>query len=138
MKKFITPLFFLILIPCCSNNKTSYNTIESVINANLDYSNKEDLDGVMSTLDKNMPNYSEIKNFTKQIFDVYDLNYKLEKIEIIEQNSNDAKVKFVQLTTKLKGPEFRDNRLTGIHTLKRNGNSWKIYDTKIINIDYLN
>lgn len=60
---------------------------------------------------------------------MYDLNYKIEKLKVLEKNDNEAKVEFVKITTKLKGPDFNNNKITGVHTLKMDGGSWKIFST---------
>ncbi|HEX9252481.1 MAG TPA: hypothetical protein VF870_09575, partial [Ignavibacteriaceae bacterium] len=68
----------------------------------------------------------------------YDLNYKIENIKVLEQNDNEAKVEFTQVTTKIKGPDFKNNKTTGIHTLRKDGDSWKIYSTEMTNVEFLN
>jgi competence protein ComGC len=61
----------------------------------------------------------------------------LEKVKLIEEKGNEAKVEFVQITTKIKGPEFKNNQTTGIHTLKKDGDSWKIFSTEVTDLKFL-
>jgi hypothetical protein len=35
-------------------------------------------------------------------------------------------------------PALRDNKIGGVHILKKSDGTWKIYDTQIDSIDYLN
>lgn len=130
----VITLGILIFISC---GKKAYETPASVVNANAEYMNKEDLDGVMTTIHPQSPSYAATEAMAKQIFDRYDLNYKIENVKVIEENENEAKVEFTQLTTKIKGPEFHNNRTVGIHTLRKDGDSWKVYATEMVNVDLL-
>lgn len=130
-------LFLLAVIISCSSKK-DYLTPEDAINANADYMTKEDLDGAMSTIHPQSPDYETTKRLSEKIFEVYDLNYKIENMRVVEENDSVAKVNFTQVVTKIKGPEFKDNRTTGVHTLKKDGDSWKIYSTELVKIEMLN
>ena len=136
-------IFILLLIISslvfqnCSNNKY-YSSPEEVILANIDFMNTENIEGTLSTIHPDSPSYETTEILIKQIFNLYDLNYKIEKLKVISEDAQEAIVDFTQLTTKLKGPEFKNNRITGKHTIKRDGDSWKIYSTQILNTEYLN
>ena len=139
MKKFFTDLILLnlmLLIFIGCNKQEAGSPIE-VINLNTEYMTKEDISGVETTLDKDNPDFEQSMKMVKLLFDTYDLDYKIESLETVEQNENEAQIKFVQLTTKISGPEFRDNRFTGIHTLKKKSDGWKILSTKQLNIEFL-
>jgi len=125
---------FLFL--ACSVNK-SYTTPEAAIKANAEFMNEENFDGVMSTIHPESQSYKMTENLVKKIFETYDLSYKIEEIKVIEQKDEEAKVEFVQLTTKIKGPEFKNNRTYGIHTLKLDGDSWKIFSTEVTDLKFL-
>ncbi|AFH50444.1 Hypothetical protein IALB_2741 [Ignavibacterium album JCM 16511] len=137
MKKFISFLFVIAIIFSGCSVKNNYSTPEYSIEANAKFMNEEDFDGVMSTIHPESPSYSTTEKLVKKIFDTYDLSYKLEKVKLIEKNGNEAKVEFVQLTTKIKGPEFKNNRTYGIHTLKLDGDSWKIFSTEVTDLKFL-
>lgn len=131
-------LFLLLsafLLITCSEKK--YSTPESVIYANAKYMTEENLSGVMNTIHSASPAISATEHLVKELFEMYDLEYKVESVVIIEEMEDEAKVRFVQRTTKLNGPEFRNNRLTGIHQLKKENGSWKIYNTISEKVDSL-
>ena len=128
-------LIFLAAFACSS--KKEYETPESLINANAEYMNEEDLEGVMTTVHPKSPNYAATEAMAKQIFDRYDLNYKIENIKVLEENDKEAKVEFTQVTTKIKGKDFKNNKATGIHTLRKDGDSWKVYSTEMVNVEFL-
>jgi hypothetical protein len=131
-------LFILLsgLILNCSDKK-EFLTPEDVINANAEFMNAKDLDGMMSTIHPESPNYPAVESMAKLIFERYDLKYTIESMKILEENESEARVEYTQLTKKIKGPEFKDNRTIGIHTLKKDGDSWKIYSTKMTKITFL-
>lgn len=139
MKKLILKTFVLLsivfLISCSS--KKNYDTPEALVNANADFMNLEDFDGVMSTIHPQSPSYEMTEKMVKKIFEVYDLNYKIESLKVLEQNDKEAKVEFIQVTTKLKGPDFKNNKTTGVHTLKMDGDSWKIFSTEVQDLEFL-
>lgn len=129
-------LLSIIFFVSCSSKK-SYDTPEALVNANVDFMNQEDFDGVMSTIHPQSPSYEMTEKLVKKIFLVYDLNYKIEKLKVLEKNDNEAKVEFVQITTKLKGPDFKNNKTTGVHTLKMDDGSWKIFSTEVQDLEFL-
>jgi hypothetical protein len=129
-------LLFLLVLAC--SHKEEYSTPESVIEANAKYMTEENMDEVMNTIYKDSPNYASTESIIKSLFDRYDLSYKINSLKVTEETNNEAKVQFVQETVKISGPEFRNNRVTGIHNLKKDGDSWKIYSTEIKDVQYLN
>lgn len=137
MKKIISTIFILVftLFACSSDN--NYTSPESAIEANAKFMNEENFDGVMSTIHPESQSYKMTENLVKKIFDTYDLSYKIEKIKLLEQNDKEAKVEFIQVTTKIKGPDFKNNRTYGIHTLKLDGDSWKIFSTEVTDLKFL-
>jgi PBP1b-binding outer membrane lipoprotein LpoB len=136
--KVVISIIFLTLIFISCSSGGNYYTPESVVEANARYMNEEDFDKVMNTIDENSPAYASSETTIQQLFDMYDLNYKIISIKVLDESNDEAKVEFDQKTTKIKGHAFKNNRVTGIHTLKKVGNSWKIFGTEIKNIDYLN
>ena len=136
MKNIALFLLIALAVFACSSKK-EYKTPESLINANAEYMNEEDLEGVMTTVHPKSPNYAATEAMAKQIFDRYDLNYKIENIKVLEENDKEAKVEFTQVTTKIKGKDFKNNKATGIHTLRKDGNSWKVYSTEMTNVEFL-
>ncbi len=136
MKNLALILLIILLTFACSSKK-EYETPESLIKANVAYMNEEDLEGVMTTVHPKSPSYSATEAMAKQIFDRYDLNFKIDNIKVLEQNVKEVKVEFTQVTTKLKGTDFKNNKATGIHTLRKDGDSWKVYSTEMVNVEFL-
>lgn len=135
IKSTLSLTLLFIIISCSTEN---YYTPESVIEANAKHMNEENFDAVMNTIHKDSPAFPATESMIKQLFDRYDLEYKIVGMKVSEENDTEAKVEFVQITNKLKGPEFKNNKATGIHTLKKDGDSWKIYSTETIDVQFLN
>lgn len=136
-KVLIIAILTLVTILLLSCSKREFKTPESVIYANAKYMTEENLSEVMNTIYSASPAISATENLVKELFRMYDLEYKIESAVIIEETDDEAKVRFIQSTTKISGPEFRNNRLTGIHELKKESGSWKIYNTVTEKVDYL-
>jgi uncharacterized protein YchJ len=124
-----------ILLLCCSERE--FNTPESVIYANAKYMAEENLSAVMSTIHPESPVFENTRKLIQEIFNQFDLNYKIERLEILEENQEEARVRFVQVTRKVAGNDFTDNRMKGIHTLMKDGDSWKIFSTVSEDMEYL-
>lgn len=133
---FILTILLITFISC--SNGEDYYTPESVIEANAKYMNEEKFDEAMNTIHKDSPAYPATESMLKQLFDRYDLNYKVVSMKVTEETDLEAKIEFVQITSKLKGPEFKNNKATGVHTLKKDGDSWKIYSTEMTDVQFLN
>ncbi|ADU32278.1 FxLYD domain-containing protein [Evansella cellulosilytica] len=112
--------------------------IIEVIQLNLDAGNNEDIDLYMSTLHSDSPQYDLTREQLTQLFEVYDLQYTLDDIEVIEITGDEAEVRLIQTTEKLAGPEFQDNQVEALNRMKKENGEWKIYDTEIIEATYLN
>lgn len=137
IKVVISILFSSLIFISCSSRE-DYYTPESVIEANLKYMNEEKYDEALNTIHKDSPSYPASETMIKQLFERYDLNYKIVSMKVLEDNDAEARIEFVQLTTKINGPEFKNNKATGIHTLKKDGDSWKIYSTEMTDIQPIN
>ena len=133
---FILTILLITFISC--SNGEDYYTPESVIEANAKYMNEEKFDEAMNTIHKDSPAYPATESMLKQLFERYDLNYKVVSMKVTEETDLEAKIEFVQITSKLKGPEFKNNKATGVHTLKKDGDSWKIYSTEMTDVQFLN
>ena len=131
--------FLIVLLGLLFNcSERKYETVEDVIYANAEYLTKENLSGVMSTVDPESDQYSSTELLVENLFERFDLEFIVEEIKIIEQSDEQAKVNFTQLTKKVSGPQFKNNRIKGTHTLRKSDGSWLIFDTKILETNFIN
>jgi hypothetical protein len=115
----------------------SDSDIMAAVSDNLKAMEQEDVNATMATIDESSPGYQTTKDLIKIIFEQYDLKYELSDLKVIERKDNEAKVGFTQVTRKVSGPEFRDNKITGVHTLRLSKGKWKIYNSVVSTTDYL-
>jgi ketosteroid isomerase-like protein len=111
--------------------------VRAVLYENVRAANAEDLDRYMATIHTSSPSYATTESTLASAFDTYDLAYELTQANVLEQSDSEATISFVLTTRKISGPAFRDNRVTGTMTLRKEDGVWKIYDQRISNIEYL-
>jgi hypothetical protein len=70
------------------------------------------------------------------MFENYDLDYYLSAVDLESQSDQQARITFMLFTRKLRGPEFRNNEITGVFILQPYNGSWKIYDQEVLDIEY--
>ena len=111
--------------------------ILDAILTNLHGLEKEDLDLAMSSIDPDSEIYQSTKNLTREFFKTYDIDYELSDLVVTSKTSSEASVHFAQVTRKVSGPDFRDNRIEGEHLLHKKDGKWLVYQTRPDKIDYL-
>ncbi len=132
-----------IAFPACAPeiSEEERNEVYSLIEWNLYYARIEDLNGYMWTLHPDAPGLDETQAQMAMLFQDFDLAYNIEEWEIQSINSQSARVRVVQTTVKIAGPDpFRDNRLEAVHTLRKDSTgAWKIFSTELRedSIEYL-
>lgn len=99
---------------------------------------QEDYDAALAAIDPTSPLYEGTASLTRQIFEMYDLTYDLSGLEVISQSGSEAEVRFTQVTRKVSGPEFRDNVVEGVHVMRKSDGVWRVYNTRVDSIEYLN
>ncbi len=107
------------------------------IYTNIRASNAENYELYMATIHSQSPAYSQTSEMLSGIFSQYDLSYEVTGLEVLQASSREARVAFVLTTRKLRGPDFRDNRVSGEMILRPEGGTWKIYNQKVDTVDYL-
>lgn len=73
----------------------------------------------------------------EEIFELYDFDYELTDIEVLDANSENATVRMTYTTIKISGPEFANNTIVSDNYLVFEDGMYKIDDTEIVDISYL-
>ena len=111
--------------------------LKDVITSNLYACSKRNLTMAMGTVHPESPTLESSRDMMRYIFARLRLKYTLEAVEVLEVRGNEARVKATQSTQKIAGnAAFRDNRVTIVHTLKRDGKKWKMFSSEAISIQY--
>ncbi|MDY6771106.1 MAG: hypothetical protein SV186_04075 [Candidatus Nanohaloarchaea archaeon] len=113
------------------------NNVTHVLHQNVQAYNQENLSLLRQTMHPRSPAVNATMQQSRQVFSIYDLQARLTNVTVLSVNRTTARVRVTQVTHKLSGPQFRDNRVTAVHTLKRYNGEWRIYTSKTESIEYL-
>ncbi len=102
------------------------STITSVVFENIAAHNAEDVERYMATLHSDAPNYDQTRDVLLEAYRNYDLQHTVTGVELLKSSKNRAEVAFVLTTRKIRGPSFRDNRITGVFKLRKEDGRWKV------------
>ena len=112
--------------------------IEDVVKTNVHAMAKRNVNLVLDTIHPESPLVESSKDMLTYIFARLQLRYTLQRIEVKEVKPGEAQVEVLQVTQKLSGnAAFRDNRIKLLHTLRRDGQKWKIFSSEALMIEYL-
>jgi hypothetical protein len=107
------------------------------VEAQIKALNRRDAAAAFAVMHPEAPGLAGARQATEQVTATFDLVYIIQGLTVDSLDENEAKVRFTQLTQKTAGPEFRNNRITGVHTLRKYQGAWKIYSTQALKIEYL-
>lgn len=112
--------------------------ILAVINANIDYLEKEDLVGFKTTMDPSAPGADVTLQTLPMIFEQYDFDYNITKTTIVEVSEKEAYVYMEQTTKMIAGPQPQDAKATVVTKVTKTADGkWKVYSTEIITYEPL-
>jgi len=118
-------------------NSQDVKEIQALLNDNLYAAQQEDIEQVMSQIHPDSPQFESTRLTMIVLFDLYDLEYEVNEMDIIEISDDQAKIRVNQTTKKVTGAEFRDNQVVAVHTLKKYQDQWKFFFTEIRSLEYL-
>jgi hypothetical protein len=132
--RFLSTLLFTcaaFFFPSCAPKPiVDENAVLSAVKDNLKAMEKKDMDGVMATIHPDSPSYGSTKDVLLDLFKKYDLRFTLTGLEIVSATPEEVKVRFMQQTERLSGPEdLQSSRCEVVHTLRKDHGKWKIYNT---------
>lgn len=122
---------------CAQGSLPSDEELISVIRNNFNAMNEKNLKAAMDTIDPTSQGYSQTEAMTEKVFQIYDLRFELKSAKVINKKIDEAEVRIVQITKKIKGPDFRDNETTTVQILKKINGKWKISNSKMEDVKYL-
>lgn len=118
--------------------KADEDAIKAVLQANIDYTNKENLEGVLTTVDEASPAFVQTRQILTQVFQLYDLEAAIETSKIIDYTGTEAAIYAVQTTKTLKGPQLQNTRSHTVTTVKKTADGkWKLVQTYPLSTEVL-
>ena len=111
----------------------------NAVRANVDAMETRNIAGIMETIHPESPNYAATQQFIEELLANCTLRCTLENTKVLSVGQDEAQVSFIQTTEKVSSEmPFNDNRLEGIHLLKKHNGVWKIYSTQVTKSEILN
>ncbi len=111
--------------------------LKHVMELQLDYTEQENLKGALSLIDELSPAFAPSQQVYAQQFDLFDLNFTLEDVQVVNIEGDQAVVKTVIDLEKLNGPAGLDNNVTtSVHLLAKRNGQWKISQSQNLLIDF--
>jgi len=92
----------------------------------------EDLEAVLQQISPACVSYDEAKEVFQMLFQAYDLQYEIEEVVNINVQGTTASVEIIQVTRKVAGPAFNDNRARVLHDLVKEDGEWKVCSSTMI------
>ncbi|MGL5871734.1 MAG: hypothetical protein ACRC2R_05080 [Xenococcaceae cyanobacterium] len=113
-------------------------SIKILVKKSFQALNEENVTAYMSTIDLKSPDYAQTKEAVSKVSEYYDLKYELNSVDILKISTNEAIVRIIQTTKKIRGEDFKNNRIESLNTLKKIKGQWKFYSSQVENIEFLN
>ncbi len=114
----------------CDKPMADKAVLFGAIHENVHALEKKDVETVMATIHPDSPAYAGTKETVEEMFKSVDLKYTLSDLRIEEATPEEVKVSFTQKTEKVgERGQFFSNIVEGIHTLRPDKGTWKIYKT---------
>lgn len=119
-----------------SGSSAAKENIRAVLMNNARATEEENLELLRDTLHPNSPSYDSTIEVSKQSWETYDVRTEL-TIHDITVDRTHAAAEVTLVTEKVSGPEFRDNSITSVQTLRTYQGEWHIYNSTVEEIEYL-
>jgi len=100
--------------------------IKALVAENLRASQAADLPAILETIHPESMSRTQMAGVLKAL-SAYKFKYEAVSVRFIAMSDNYALIRVVQRTTRLAGPEFRDNEIDGIWALRQDGMAWKYW-----------
>ena len=111
--------------------------LHSVIMDNFKAYELEDIEKVMKTVHSKSPGFDATREFSSQIFPIYDIKYEMLSFKFISIEGEYALGRVKQKTTKISGPEFKDNIIDSIVIFKQESGVWKFWSQASLTLEYI-
>ncbi|MBT3338128.1 MAG: tetratricopeptide repeat protein [Anaerolineae bacterium] len=113
------------------------NQVFDILYENINAMNVESVSRYMATVHPDSAAYDTTEAALQKSFQLLDLQVQIDQLEVVKQTRSEVQVSFKLTTRKIRGPDFRDNLVTGVMTLRKDGELWKIYKQKTDDVIYL-
>ncbi len=138
LRPLLTALFVCALAACTAKPRVDEAAVFGAIRENLKAMERKDINAVMATVHPETANFEASREVIAEVLTKYDLRYEVRDLKVVNTTGDEVKVSFVQQTRRVGGePDLPDNLVEGVHTLKKDGDKWKLLRTVNIRVTSL-
>ena len=112
------------------------DAVRKTLQANFKATQSEDIEGIMATMHSNSPNRAATQAQLPMLFQQYDLKYELKDYQFVSLSGEYAIARVKQHTSKLSGPDFRNNTLDSFMIFRQENDQWKLWAQTILDIEF--
>ena len=107
-----------------------------VVRRNVRLLQEKKVEEMMTTIHPQSPAFAASRTSVAALVKEFDLKCELTALEVVGEQKGDVRVRFEQVTERKKdGVAEPRTRLVGVHVLRKDGATWKIFDTEVIGLD---
>lgn len=125
-------LLLSLLLFSCGKNLSDEEKISEVLKTQIEALNTENANKYISTIYDDGQSREVTLNSLNRTFETFDLNYSIKEMKIDFVSKDTAMVQVTLITTKIAGPEFRNNEATVVNTFLLQEGEWYCYTTELI------
>lgn len=112
------------------------SALKDVVMANLAATEREDLDAVAATMHVDSMHREQTRRTLAPLFDRFDVKYELLDYEFVATSGEYAIARIRQRTTKVAGPDFRNNMIDNLLVFRKEGPGWKLWSQSVLEIEF--
>jgi hypothetical protein len=111
--------------------------LQAVLEDNVKALNEKALDLGMSAIHSQSPVLAPTRQMLEKIHAAYDLHVEILSFAYIGRDAEYAVARASQKTTKVRGPEFRDNVVDAMHIFRQENGQWKVWQSAVLSVEFL-
>lgn len=132
----VLTLVLTFVLVACNKKIAEKDVIFGAIHEHVHALETKDVAMVMATIHPQSPALGDTKQVIESDgFKNVDLKYEIGDLRIVNASPDEVKVSYRQKTVKTGGKDpFQDNITEGVHTLRPDKATWKIYKTVVLKV----
>ena len=109
---------------------------KATVRRNVQFLQEKKIEEMMATIHPQSPVFAQTRTSVAELMKEFDLKCELTALELLGEKNGDLRVRFEQITERKNGGVIEPKtRLVGVHVLRKDGGTWKIFDTEVINVE---
>lgn len=133
-------ILFLVLITtgCERVTQADKDAAIAAVRRNVEAMQQEKVEEVLATVHPESPSYEQTRQIVNDIAEKFQLRYELSGLQVELATPDTIRVAFEQVTESAgEADEFPANKVFGVHLLKKDKGTWKIWATEVRRVERL-